>query len=184
MASTAYYAKWILLPDGSILTNGAVVVTGDTISSIGPRSAVRRYSDDRVVNLGKRLLLPGFINMHTHLEEGVFRGSVKNEQENFISWMLKKEQRLNNAGADEILSTVRLGIRESLANGITSIVDTTRTDISPLVFHDEPIRYWIMHEPFSGDTDKEQELVSSLRKRIRQSRRTGNIGIAPHALYS
>ena len=184
MASTAYFAKWILLPDGTILTNGAVVVTDDSISSIGPRSAIKRSSKDRVVNLGKRLLLPGLINLHTHLEEGVMRGSVKNEDETFTSWMLKKDRRMRNAGADEILSTVRLGIRESLANGITSIVDTTKTDISPVVLRDEPIRSWVMHEIYSEEVNKEKELVSILQKRIKQSRRSENIGIAPHALYS
>ena len=184
MASTAYFAKWILLPDGNILTNGAVVVTGDSISSIGPRSSVRRTSKDRVVNLGKRLLLPGLINMHTHLEEGVMRGTVKNENETFISWTLKKDRRIKNAGADEVLSTIRLGIRESLANGITSIVDTTKTDISLVVFRDEPIRSWVIHEVSSENTDTEKDLIPLIQKRISQSRRNENIGIAPHALYS
>ena len=184
MASTAYFAKWILLPDGNILTNGAVVVTGDIISSIGPPGSIIRTSKDRVVNLGKRLLLPGLINMHTHLEEGIIRGGVKNKNETFISWMLKKDRRIQNAGVNEVQSTIRLGIRESLANGITSIVDTTKTDLSPMVFRDEPIRSWIIHEFFDGSAYTENNLAPIIQKRISQSRRNENIGIAPHALYS
>jgi len=186
MASTVYFAKWILLPDNTILENGALVVTNDRISSIGRRSAVKRTSKDRLVNLGKRLLLPGLINMHTHLEEGIIRGAVKHDDESFTSWTLKKDRSMKLAAPDELLSIIRLGIRESLANGITTIVDTSRTDFSSIVLRDELIRSWIMYEVHAEDrySDDKQMLIENLQKRVKQSRREGNIGIAPHALHS
>ncbi len=184
MISTVYFAKWILLPDGNILTNGAIVVAGDTITSIGPRSVVKRTSKDRIVNLGKRMVLPGLINIHTHLEEGVARGSVNYEESNFTSWILKKDSITRNAGPDEILSTIRLGIRESLANGITSIVDMSRTDISPIVFRDEPVRFWVFHELSSEHDKDKKEFIISLEKRIRRSKLVKRIGVAPFALFS
>ena len=172
------------MPDGNLLTNGALVVSGDTISSIGPRSSVKRSSKDRIVNLGKRMLLPGLINIHTHLEEGIARGAINYEEKNFTSWILKKDSLTRNAGADEILSTVRLGIRESLANGITTIVDMSRTDISPIVFRDEPVRSWVFHElSFEHDQEK-KELITSLDTRIRRSKRVDRIGIAPYSIFS
>ncbi len=184
MESTAYFAKWILLPDGSILSNGAVVVTDDTITSIGNRSTVKRSSKDRVVNLGRRLLLPGFINLHTHLEEGVFRGVLKEEHEPFLSWTLKKEKSLKTAGAEAITSTIRLGIRESLANGITTIADTSRTGLSPAVFRDEAVRNWTFHELHAEDDQAERELMADLEKRLQQPGSGRNIGLAPYAVFS
>ncbi len=151
MASTVYFAKWILLPDNTILENGALVVTKDRISSIGRRSAVKRTSKDRLVNLGKRLLLPGLINMHTHLEEGIIRGAVKHDNESSTSWTLNKDRSMKLAAPDELLSIIRLGIRESLANGITTIVDTSRTDFSSIVLRDELIRSWVMYEVHAED---------------------------------
>ncbi len=184
MVSNVYFAKWILLPDGNILTNGALVVSNDIITSIGPRSSIKRTSKDRIVNLGSRLLLPGLINIHTHLEEGVLRGTVKEDNETFTSWISKKDSRIKNANANELLSIIRLGILELLANGITTVVDTTRRDISPIVLRDEPIRFFIMHEVWPEDEQTERDLIPSIEKRIKQGRCYENNGIAPYALYS
>lgn len=182
MTSTVYFAKWILLPDSTILSNGALVVTGNTISSIGHRSGVKRTSKDRAVNLGKRILLPGLINMHTHLEEGMLRGNINTgENEGFTQLMLKKDSMLKNALPEEIQSSIRLGIRESLANGITTIVDVSRTDYSPAVFREEPCRAWIIHEVFSLD---DQNNIDSLEKRTKLRKSKENIGIGPYAFFS
>jgi cytosine/adenosine deaminase-related metal-dependent hydrolase len=182
MKSTVYFAKWMLLPDGSICSNGALVVTGDTITSLGRRSTIKRSSKDRVVNLGKRILLPGLINMHTHLEDGFMRGTVSiHEAEPFLSRMLKKELLHKNASRDEIRASVRLGIRESLANGITTIVDSSRTDVSPEIFREEAARAWIIHEVYSLEG---QSLIDSLEKRTRQRGVKENIGVGPYALFS
>lgn len=183
--SSVYFAKWILMPDGRVLENGGVTVDGDTIVSVGGRSGLRRTSRDRIVNLGETLLLPGFINMHTHLEEGLLRGIPKEDTETFASWRAKRLSRMRNAPADAVISTVRLGILEALANGITTVVDFSRRDISPLVLRDEPIRSWVVHEIYAEDADAETEIHDHLEKRIRQSRHDSpNVGVGPHALYS
>ena len=86
---TIYFAKWILLDSGELLLNGAISVSENQISAVGPRSKVRRGQKDRIVNLGDSLILPGFINMHTHLEESVLRGVQKDPDETFTTWDIK-----------------------------------------------------------------------------------------------
>lgn len=182
--ATVYFAKWILAPDGETLVNGGIAVTGDRISSIGSRSRLKRSSSDRIVNLGEMLLLPGLINMHTHLEEGVLRGMPKADDESFASWIAKRSSRLRASGADAIMATVRLGIREALANGITTVVDSTRTDIPGLVLKEEPIRSWTIHELHPDAETDERDSTRSLSHRIKRSRRTAAIGAGPYALFS
>ncbi len=184
MTSTVYFAKWILLPSGEFLTNGALVVTGDTITSLGPRSSIKRTSKDRIVNLGKRVLLPGFINMHTHLEDGIMRGALDWDHLTFTSWLRRRVAMVKNASTDELQATVRLGIRESLANGITSLVDTTKRGVAPSILKDEPVRYWTFHEVTMEQEDEEQQLVAELGKRLHAADNGTCPGVAPYALFS
>src|SRR5260370_14015674 len=51
-----------------IIEDGAVAVTGDTIVAIGPRANIEaKYSAAQTINAGGKLVLPGFINGHTHV---------------------------------------------------------------------------------------------------------------------
>lgn len=181
---TAYFSRWILLSDGNVLSNGGISIEGDRIISVGSRTSLTRSSGDRIVNLGDTLLLPGMINMHTHLEEGILRGLETGPTDTFATWNAKKNSRIKNSGSEAIAAAVRLGIREAIANGITTIVDTSRTDISSVVFKDEPIRSWLFYEVHPDSIEAENNFLYSLDKRIGLCERTENIGIGPYALFS
>jgi len=49
------------------IVNGAVVVTGNRITAVGPSASVRVPAGARTIDLGDATLLPGFIDMHTHV---------------------------------------------------------------------------------------------------------------------
>lgn len=172
------------MPDGNILVNGGIAVEGDRISAVGPRGRLKRGSKDRAVNLGDTLLLPGFINMHTHLEEAVLRGMQKGDDETFAAWIKRRSAELIASSPGSVISSVRLAIRESLANGITTIADTSRTDIAAIVLRDEPVRTWIFHECHPENAVAQEEITATLRKRIERLHRDGNTGVAPYALFS
>ncbi|MBD3321516.1 MAG: amidohydrolase family protein, partial [Chitinivibrionales bacterium] len=140
--STIYYARWLLSAEQEIIVNGALSVSGNKINAVGPRSKVPRLQGDRTVNLGDQLVLPGLINAHSHLEESVVRGIPCEENETFASWLAKKNSRIKNAAVETIMPAIRLGIRESLTNGATTIVDSSRTGNSLVVLKDEPVRAW------------------------------------------
>ncbi|MEA2541306.1 MAG: hypothetical protein QOH35_2672, partial [Acidobacteriaceae bacterium] len=52
---------------GKILDGQTIVVTGDTISSVAASSAVPTQPGDTVVDLGDRTVMPGLIDVHTHI---------------------------------------------------------------------------------------------------------------------
>jgi imidazolonepropionase-like amidohydrolase len=52
---------------GKLLDSQTIVVVGDTIQSIGPSGKVTAQSGDRVIDLGGMTVLPGLIDVHTHL---------------------------------------------------------------------------------------------------------------------
>ncbi|MDR3013511.1 MAG: amidohydrolase family protein [Chitinispirillales bacterium] len=178
---TVYFAKYIYLESGEILANGAVSVRDGLIIDVGLRGKVRRSSDERIVNLGDVLLLPGFINMHTHLEESPVRSFAKEPGETFAAWSSKKYSRMRQLSADQIGSGVRLSAREMLSQGITTVVDSSRTGLSAPILAEEPIRSVIITE--APDEAFIEEGVGRTQEWI-EGGRAFKYGIGPHALYS
>src|ERR1700678_1974111 len=52
---------------GKILDGQTIVVTGDTISSVAPTSSVTAQPGDKVIDLGAMTVMPGLIDVHTHI---------------------------------------------------------------------------------------------------------------------
>jgi len=52
---------------GRLLDAQTIVVVGDTIRSIAPTAQVAAQADDKVIDLGGMTVLPGLIDVHTHL---------------------------------------------------------------------------------------------------------------------
>ena len=70
MSATAILAKLVFAgPELRPIRNGCVVVDGDRIVAAGPRSSASKYArGGRTIDLGDAALLPGFINLHVHLD--------------------------------------------------------------------------------------------------------------------
>jgi imidazolonepropionase-like amidohydrolase len=52
---------------GKLLVNQAVVIEGDKIISVGPAASVTAGAADKVIDLPNATVLPGLIDVHTHL---------------------------------------------------------------------------------------------------------------------
>jgi imidazolonepropionase-like amidohydrolase len=52
---------------GTLLDTQTIVVAGDTIQSIAPTASVAAHPGDTVIDLGSLTVLPGLIDVHTHL---------------------------------------------------------------------------------------------------------------------
>ncbi|MBN2035238.1 MAG: amidohydrolase family protein [Chitinispirillaceae bacterium] len=182
--ATVYFARWMLLDTGEILENGAVCVEKNIILSAGPRSGMKRSSSDRLVNLGDTLMLPGFINMHTHLEECVVRGATRQADETFAAFIAKKSSRLRQAAPERITAGIRLTVRELLAEGITTVLDSSRLGWSAPVLAGEPIRSLVVHEAYAEDPAQEESLDAVMLDRIRSCDPRIGRGCGPHAIYS
>jgi imidazolonepropionase-like amidohydrolase len=59
--------KLLDVKSGRVLTNQAIVIDGDKITSVGPASELKSFSNDRVIDLPNATILPGLIDAHTHL---------------------------------------------------------------------------------------------------------------------
>jgi imidazolonepropionase-like amidohydrolase len=65
---TVIRAARLIIGDGTQVEQPVVVVTGDRITAAGTASQVRVPAGAKVIDLAGYTLMPGFFDMHTHLE--------------------------------------------------------------------------------------------------------------------
>ena len=83
MTVTLHAAPVVLTMTGEPLYDGAVLVEGDRIAAVGPRSG---FDVDRVREW-PGILVPGLVNAHAHLEYGPRFADLATSGLPFTSWI-------------------------------------------------------------------------------------------------
>lgn len=185
MLLTARYVLPIATPH---IENGAVLVRDDKIVEIGDFEHLRRlHPDEPVKDFGLAALLPGFVDLHTHLEYSAMRGLVDDLP--YSSWkyqLLQKERQFTTQDWDD---SALLGAMESLQSGITTVADITGTGASGHAAQAAGLRAVIYREVATMDKHQVAGVMDRAAADIEAWRDTTDperltIGIAPHAPYS
>jgi imidazolonepropionase len=121
------------LRDLKIIRDGAILVRGDRIAAVGPRHRVERSRGARraeKLNLRGRVVLPGFVDSHTHL---IFPASRAPEYEQRIAGASYEEiarrgggiqssvKHLRQASSQALHDSALAHLREFAAHGTTTI---------------------------------------------------------------
>lgn len=108
----------------TIFEDGAVVVKGDTIVAVGPRAQLNpRYAASDTIDARGKLILPGFINGHTHVAMTLFRGL--HDDVRLDDWLRKYifPAEAKNVTEDFVRWGTRLAVAEQIRSGITTFAD-------------------------------------------------------------
>ena len=111
-------------PRSRVLKQMAVVIEGELIADVLPRSeALQKYQDALRMELPEHVLMPGFINMHTHSAMSLLRGYA--DDLNLQVWLNDHIWPVEKAflGAGFVKDGVRLAIAEMLRSGTTFFND-------------------------------------------------------------
>ncbi len=179
-----YHAAWVLPITSPPVRNGTVAVSGGRITYVGPRAGAPAGED---VELGAAVLMPGLVNVHTHLELTAMRGFL--EDLDFRSWIL----RLTVARGDVmtramLLDSARFGLAEGLAAGITTFADTCESGVAFDAMLDRGVRGIVYQEVFGPAPVASEEQLDDLRHRVEALRQRESslvrVGVSPHAPYT
>ncbi|MBI5231312.1 MAG: amidohydrolase family protein [Coriobacteriales bacterium] len=185
MILTARYVIPVATPH---IENGAVLVRDDTIVEIGDYEHLRAaHPDEPVRDFGLAALLPGFIDLHTHLEYSSMRGLVDDLP--YSRWKLQVMEREKHLSQTDWEDAAMLGALESLRSGITCVADITATGASARAAHASGLRATIYREAATMDRTKVDSVMLQADEDIRSWREIADpsrvqVGIAPHAAYS
>jgi imidazolonepropionase len=113
-----------------LVENGAVVIDGDTIIAIGPSDEMRViYSDEEMFDAGGRVVMPGFVDPHTHL---VWAGNravefeMRLEGKSYLEIMesgggiRSTVNETRKASKDELCSNARSRLKNMFVHGTTT----------------------------------------------------------------
>jgi imidazolonepropionase len=121
------------LAEPGIICNGAILVRDDRIGAIGPRRRIERLRGARraeKLDLGGRVVLPGFVDSHTHL---IFPASRAAEYEQRIGGATYEEiaragggirstvENLRGTSAAKLKARAQINLREFAAHGTTTL---------------------------------------------------------------
>jgi 5-methylthioadenosine/S-adenosylhomocysteine deaminase len=107
-----------------IQTDGVIVVRGDSIVAVGPRSELEsKYAATQVIDAKGRLVLPGLINGHTHVPMTLFRGL--HDDVTLNDWLYKYifPAEKKNVNEQFVRWGTRLAAAEQIRSGVTTFAD-------------------------------------------------------------
>jgi 5-methylthioadenosine/S-adenosylhomocysteine deaminase len=108
----------------AIYQDGSVAVRGDSIVAVGPRADVEsRFKAAQVIDARGGLVLPGFINGHTHVPMTLFRGL--HDDVTLNDWLYKYifPAEAKNVNEDFVRWGTRLAAAEQIRAGVTTFAD-------------------------------------------------------------
>jgi cytosine/adenosine deaminase-related metal-dependent hydrolase len=179
-----YHARWVLPIARPPIAHATVAVDGSRIVYVGPRDGAPPGADSE---LGDAVLMPGLVNVHTHLELTTFRGFL--ERLPFRDWIVgvqrAKERVMSSAS---FLDAARLGLEEGLRAGITTYADTCDSGAALHAMRELYVRGIVYQEVFGPAPDACAASMAELAARLAALRAAASplqrVGVSPHAPYT
>jgi len=189
--TTIYSARWVVPVSAAPIENGAVAVEGQRIAGVGPHAEiVAKFPDHKLESFGDAIILPGLVNLHTHLELTAMRSYLENEETDFFAWLRKLTvARLELMTPDDIRVSATWGACEAVRAGITCVGDASDAGMMGMMaLRDVGLRGVVYQESFGPDARLAQENFEKVKTKVDQLRTVETelvrVGVSPHAPYT
>jgi 5-methylthioadenosine/S-adenosylhomocysteine deaminase len=165
--------------EGDPIRDGAVAIADEgTIEAVGHRDqlgAGEHFSD--------AVILPGFVDAHTHLEYEVYAGFGDGLR--FAEWIGLHVERKSRIALEDMEAIARLGALNCLRSGITAVGDCSFSGAAATACADLGLRGTIYLEVFGSDESVVRDRFEPMRARLADlPSDTVRIGVSPHAPYT
>src|SRR4051812_860405 len=117
-------ARILVTMNGAPIENGAAAITKDRIADVGTFQEIKARNTGEIVDLGERVLLPGLVNAHCHLDYTCLRGKIP-AQKSFTEWIRAINAEKANLSPENYVSSINEGFAEAKKFGTTTIANLT-----------------------------------------------------------
>jgi aminodeoxyfutalosine deaminase len=180
-----YHAAWVVPIAGRPLRDGWVTVDRGRVIAVGEG---RTADGIAKVDLGRRALLPGLINAHTHLELSYLDHQIPAATE-FTEWIravVAARRAEPDPSSERILRGVDAGIAQAIACGTSAVGDISNTLVTVAPLMRSPLHAVVFNELIRFRAPDPGGVVADACAQI--ARVPGNdavrLGLAAHAPYS
>ena len=187
-------ADWVLPVTSPPIKDGIVLTDGKAIKAVGSGKELSKFPYDEIIDCSGKIILPGFVNAHSHLELTGFRGKIKKGLP-FTDWARKVVSIRKDITENEIATAIKDGLDELILSGVTSVGDFSQTGITARILREKGLRGTVFLEFVGFNPEQKDEKLRQLKELLNyeidsklithhSSLITVNFGIAPHAPYS
>lgn len=153
-----YRAAFVLPVTSPPIRDGYVVVRDGVVAGVGPIAARPSVPGISEVDLGSTLLLPGFVNAHTHLELSHLEGAVPGDR-GFVPWI---EDQLR-ARAERSSEEVPVGIDRAIAaletGGTAAVADVSNSLAALKSLSASGLHALVLHEILGFDPARAEAVM-------------------------
>lgn len=184
-------ADWVLPVTSPPIKDCAIIVEDDVITNVREKGDLSKFPCDEIIDCSGKILMPGLINAHAHLELTGFKGKIKRGL-SFTDWAREVVSMRSAINETEITSAIENGLNELISSGVTAIGDFSQTGITVSLLNEKGLRGTVFLEFAGFNPELKDQRMKELKEKIPQSPplvkggRGGFVkfGIAPHAPYS
>jgi aminodeoxyfutalosine deaminase len=178
-------ARIVLPIEGAPIEDGAVAVAGNTISAVGRFADVRAASGGDVIDLGERVLMPGLVNAHCHLDYSMLRRAIQ-PQRSFTEWIRRINAIKRSLGPDDYRYAIARGFAELRRWGTTTVANIESFPELLPEMGPPPLRTWWFLEMIDlrNVVPSEDFVAGTLAFFESRPGWLGGFGLSPHAPYT
>lgn len=179
-------AKYLITDPETCIEHGVVAVKDTKIHHVSTFDKVKNVAEiERIIDLGNAVILPGLINVHTHLDLTNLHHRIK-PTNNFTHWVFQLIGARMRWKDEDYNSSLEKGIRFCIESGTTTAADVTNTGHSFSVLKKSPLRKVVYKEVIDLNPDHVRNVVKKIQSELSSiiTDDLFNIGLSPHAPYS
>ena len=175
---TVLSADWVVPVEGPPISDGAVAIEAGRIAAVGTTKELgegERFTE--------AVILPGFVNAHSHLEYAVYGGF--GDGLDFPAWIGAHVERKQRIDIAEMEAIARLGALECLRSGIATVGDCSFSGAAATACDELGLRAIVYLEVFGSDKSSLEERFEPNRDRVAGAfSESVRLGVSPHAPYT
>ena len=179
-------ARTILPVSQPPIENGAVVIAGNHIRAVGTWPDLQSQPDEKVLDLGDVILLPGLVNAHCHLDYTDMAGELP-PPKTFTDWIPLITAAKTAWSYSEYAHSWLHGAHMLLRTGTTTVADIeAMPDLLPEVWDATPLRVFSFLEMtgIRAKRDPGTILRAAVEKIDSLAHARCSASLSPHAPYS
>ncbi len=182
-------ARFVLPITMPPIADGAIVVAGETIRSVGPYRDLVPHHSGPVTDHGAVVLLPALVNAHSHLELSALAGAVEAGHD-FTEWLAQTAARAATLGDGEAEPAIAAAIAACLESGTGLVGEVTGSGRAVSALMASPLAARVFHEVIAFDPRAAEPVLAQARDRLaRGEAACGSAArirhsLAPHAPYT